>query len=122
MHAGSTAGVRFPSLFAVPISGRFWWLMTRLFAVIRSRASAWDPSRSLEGQDGWQAHAEFMDALYAEGFVVLVGPLEGTSDALLIVRAENNEQIQSRLSADPWEGHLLRTTRLSPWTLRLGSL
>jgi hypothetical protein len=63
-----------------------------------------------------------MDALYAEGFVVLVGPLEGTSDALLIVRAENDEQIHSRLSADPWEGRLLRTTRVSPWTLRLGSL
>jgi hypothetical protein len=63
-----------------------------------------------------------MDALYAEGFVVLAGPLAGTSDALLIVRAENDEQIQSRLSTDPWEDHLLRTTRMSPWTLRLGSL
>jgi len=94
----------------------------RLYAVIRTRGSAWDTSCPLEDQDGWQSHAEFMDALHAEGFVVMAGPLEGTSDALLVIRAENDEQIRSRLSADPWEGHLLRTTRLSPWTLRLGSL
>lgn len=94
-----------------------------LFAVIRSRGPAWDASRSLEGQEGWEAHALFMDALEAEGFVVLGGPLEGTSDALLVMRANSSEEIVSRLSTDPWttSGHL-RTTRIDPWTLRLGAL
>src|SRR5438309_801920 len=60
--------------------------MKRLFAVIRSRGPAWDPSRPLEGQPDWQGHAAFMNGLKAEGFVVLGGPLEGTPEVLLIDR------------------------------------
>jgi uncharacterized protein YciI len=64
-----------------------------------------------------------MNGLKAEGFVVLGGPLEGTSEILLIVRAEDEPEIRSRLAADPWSGNdLLRVVRTAPWTLRLGSL
>jgi uncharacterized protein YciI len=77
----------------------------------------------MEGQEGWGAHAAFMNALQAEGFVLLGGPLEGTSDALLIIRASTPEQIRSRLAADPWtEKDFLRIAQVVPWTLRLGSL
>jgi hypothetical protein len=64
-----------------------------------------------------------MNGLKAEGFVVLGGPLEGTSEVLLIVGAEDEPEIRSRLAADPWSGNdLLRVVRTAPWTLRLGSL
>jgi len=68
-----------------------------------------------------------MDALVEEGFVVLGGPLEGrspggTSEALIVVRAGDEAEIRERLAADPWEGSLLTTTRIAPWTIRLGSL
>jgi len=97
--------------------------MKPLFAVIRARGPAWDPSRPLEEQPEWPAHAAFMNGLKAEGFVVLGGPLEGTSEVLLIVRAEDEPEIRSRLAADPWSGNdLLRVVRTAPWTLRLGSL
>jgi uncharacterized protein YciI len=94
-----------------------------LFAVIRARGPAWDHSRPLEGQPEWPAHATFMNGLKAEGFVVLGGPLEGTSEVLLIVRAENDAEIRARLAADPWTASdLLRVARTAPWALRLGSL
>jgi len=97
--------------------------MQQLFAVIRTRGSAWQDSRSLERQSDWTAHASFMNALAKEGFVVLGGPLEGTADVLLIVRAGSPDEIRSRLAADPWaQNNLLRVTRVVPWTLRLGSL
>lgn len=97
--------------------------MKPLFAVSRAWGSAWDHSRPLEGQPEWPAHATFMNGLKAEGFVVLGGPLEGTSEVLLIVRAENEAEVRSRLAADPWSANdLLRVTRTAPWTLRLGSL
>jgi len=68
-------------------------------------------------------HADFMNALVKEGFVLLGGPLESTSDVLLVIRADSPEEIENRLAADPWsEMALLRTTRMMPWTLRLGSL
>ena len=97
--------------------------MPTLFAVIRSRGSGWDASLPLEGQKDWDAHATFMDDLEREGFVILAGPLEGTADALLVIRAESPTAIDARLAADPWTvSGLLRTTRIAPWTLRLGSL
>lgn len=97
--------------------------MQRIFAVIRTRGKAWDHSRPLEGQEDWNAHAAFMDALHAEGFALLVGPLEGTQKALLIIRAEDAEEINTRLAEDPWTRNgLLWTSEISPWTLRLGSL
>lgn len=97
--------------------------MKQLFAVIRTRGRAWQTSRSLEGQEGWDAHASFMNDLEKEGFVVLGGPLEDNCDVLLIVRAQTPDEIVDRLSADPWTGlDLLRVSRVAPWTLRLGSL
>ncbi len=95
----------------------------RVFAVWRSRGPAWDDSKPLEEQAGWDAHAAFMDALFEDGFAALVGPLEGTRDALLILRARSASEATERLAADPWtaSGHLV-TRQVSPWQLRLGSL
>ena len=61
--------------------------MARLFAVMNTHGARWDAARPLEEQEDWPAHAAFMDALVAEGVVVLGGPLEGTPDVLLIMRA-----------------------------------
>ena len=97
--------------------------MPQLFAVIRTRGPAWEDSRPLENQADWAPHASFMSSLAKEGFVILGGPLEGTSDVLLVVRATTPDEVRSRLAEDPWAGKdLLRITRIAPWTLRLGSL
>ena len=94
-----------------------------LFAVIRTRGKAWQASLPLEAQSQWDTHARFMDALVREGFVVLGGPLEGTDDVLLIVRASSFDEIVDRLQGDPWTSTgLLRLQRIAPWRLRLGSL
>jgi hypothetical protein len=97
--------------------------MSQLFAVIRTRGPAWQESKPLEGQGDWAGHASFMNALARDGFVVLGGPLEGTPDVLLVIRAESPDEIRSRLAQDPWATmDLLRVSRITPWTLRLGSL
>ena len=95
----------------------------RLFAVIRSRGPAWDDSQPLDNQVDWAAHAAFMNGLLKEKFVELGGPLEGTPDVLLIVRATDASEIAERLGADPWtQNGLLVLKHTSPWWLRLGSL
>ena len=96
--------------------------MQRLFAVTRSRGVGWNDSVPIEKQEDWRSHAAFMNALQSDGFVLLGGPLEGTPDVLLIIRASSVEEIRSRLSGDPWSKDLLRLTQVAPWTLRLGSL
>jgi hypothetical protein len=64
-----------------------------------------------------------MNASHAEGFVLLGGPLEGTPDVLLIIRANDAQEIHARLSSDCWTSNqLLHVKQIVPWTLRLGSL
>ena len=77
----------------------------------------------MEEQEDRRSHAAFMDALHAEGFVLLGGPLEGTRDVLLIVRVDNEAEIRSRLADDSWtRKDLPRITQVVLWTLRLGAL
>jgi uncharacterized protein YciI len=97
--------------------------MEAAFVVLRSRGPAWDDSKPLEAQAEWPAHAAFMDALFQQGFAALVGPLQGTRDALLILRASSTSEIVDRLAADPWSTNgLLVTKQISPWQIRLGTL
>jgi hypothetical protein len=94
-----------------------------LFAVMRTRGPAWQSDQALEEQPQWREHADFMDGLATAGVVVLGGPLEGTPDVLLVMRADSAEAIGQRLNDDPWTNlELLRTQSIAPWMLRLGAL
>jgi uncharacterized protein YciI len=95
----------------------------KLFAVINTRGPEWNHDKPMEEYEGWRAHADFMNALVADGFIVLGGPLEGTGDVLLVVRAESEAEIVARLARDVWVVNgLLRRRSIAPWTLRLGAL
>ena len=96
---------------------------TSLFAVINTRGANWDDSKPMEEQVDWRGHADFMNGLAADGFVLLGGPFKGTRDVLLIVRAEDRSEVEARLAPDCWvvKG-LLRNLRIEAWDLRLGSL
>lgn len=88
-----------------------------------THGAGWREGLPLEEQVEWHTHAGFMDNLVEEEFVLLGGPLEGTSEVLLIVRAESPEDIRQRLAPDPWHKmDLLRIASIMPWNLRLGSL
>lgn len=98
-------------------------MSSQLFAVMRTRGAAWNDAAAMEEQIDWRAHADFMNALVADGFMLLGGPLTGTRDVLLVVRAESEADVEVRLAADCWSVKgLLRTLRINPWRLRLGSL
>ena len=95
----------------------------QIFAIMRTRGPRWDDGEPMEGQEDWRAHADYMNALEAEGFMLLAGPLAGTRDVLLIARAQDEAEVEARLSQDCWTvKDLLRTRQINPWSLRLGSL
>jgi len=97
--------------------------MPGLFAITLVHGGAWKAGKPMEAQFDWAGHTGFMDGLVADGFVTLGGPLGDGDEVLLIVRADNAEEIRRRLEWDSWIANdLLRMVRVVPWTLRLGSL
>ena len=96
------------------------------FVLIRERAEAWDWSVPMRRQAQWDAHAEFMDKLGDEGYIVAGGPL-GTEDeapgVMHVIDAPDAESIERRMSEDPWTPmRLLRTVSIEPWTVLVGGL
>ena len=97
--------------------------MADYFLVTRAWGPAWDPARPRRGQDGWDVHAAFMDALVDEGFVVLGGPVGDvdTGRALVVVQAESEAAVRERLAGDPWPEELLATESVERWSIWLGA-
>ena len=91
-----------------------------VFAVTTIKGPDWDPARPRREQRGWDEHAAFMDRLVEEGFVVLGGPVGDGEEVLLAVEARDEDDVRSRLGADPWEpAGILRFGRIQAWTLWL---
>jgi uncharacterized protein YciI len=87
--------------------------------VLRRSGPEWDPTKPLEEQSRWPAHASFMDGLVKEGFIVLGGPLSDEHRVVHAVEADSEYAVRATLARDPWsESHLVIDT-VDPWTIRL---
>lgn len=87
--------------------------------ILRRSGPQWDPSRSIEEQADWLAHASFMDGLVDDGFLVLGGPLSDEVRVAHAVEAESEEAIRATLARDPWSDTHLVIDSIEPWTIRL---
>jgi uncharacterized protein YciI len=95
------------------------------FAVIREAGPRWHDG-GIRGQPALDEHAAFMNTLADEGFVLFAGPLAGTEHGrvrvLLIVEAEDEDEIRRRLAGDPWLGtEQLVTASIEPWQILVGA-
>jgi hypothetical protein len=79
----------------------------------------WDPSKPLEEQSDWPAHARFMDGLVDAGFIVLGGPLADEKRAAHAVEAESEDAVRATFARDPWSETHLQVHSIDPWTIRL---
>jgi uncharacterized protein YciI len=86
---------------------------------IRQSGPRWDPSRPMEEQSDWDAHAAFMDELVDDGFIVLGGPLAAERQVAHAIEAESEEAIRATFARDPWSETHLVIDRIEPWTIRL---
>jgi uncharacterized protein YciI len=87
--------------------------------VLRRSGPQWDPSRPLEEQSEWAAHAAFMDGLVDAGFIVLGGPLADEVRVVHAVEAESEDAVRATLARDPWSETHLQFDTVEPWTIRL---
>jgi hypothetical protein len=93
-----------------------------MFAVRRVRGPAWNTAAPMREQAQWAKHAVFMNALAAEGFVILGGPLGSGEEVLLVVESTSEPVLRARLDTDPWsKSGLLKITSVEPWTILLDS-
>jgi len=86
------------------------------FVVVRRSGPQWDPSRPMEQQSDWPAHASFMDGLVDAGFVVLGGPLADEQRVVLAIEAQTEDAVRATLARDPWSETHLRIDTIEPWT------
>jgi uncharacterized protein YciI len=108
-HAGGGA----PDTYALGVAD--------YFLVETARGPAWDDAKARREQTGWEAHATFMDRLVDAGFIVLGGPVGelGGDQALLVVKASDEDEARTRLAADPWADGVLSIRSIRPWTIWL---
>lgn len=93
------------------------------YAVSREAGPSWIAG-GIDAQPGLRDHAAFMNELAEAGFVVFAGPLAGSENgrlrALLIVRADGEDEIEHRLASDPWADRL-EIARIELWKLFVGA-
>jgi uncharacterized protein len=91
------------------------------YLVERGKGPEWDHSRGRREQAGWDEHAEFMDRLTEDGFIVLGGPIgEGDGEnTLLVIDADDEATVRATLAEDPWPEDLLTIESIRPWSVWL---
>jgi uncharacterized protein len=78
----------------------------------------WDGTKSRREQEGWDAHAEFIDALVDDGVVVIGGPLDERR-ALLVMEHDDEAALLARIVRDPWVNRVLTIEAVERWELWL---
>jgi len=76
--------------------------MKNTFLAISSAGPNRDSSKSTREQPLWDQHAAFIDQLVVDGFILMGGPLVDEGGALLIVKAEDENEVREKLKNDPW--------------------
>jgi uncharacterized protein YciI len=93
-----------------------------VFVLTQVNGPKYDRSRHRRDQAAWAEHAAYMDELLAGGFVIMGGPLDDGEHVLLIVQAEDEEEVSQRLAGDPWRPMgILATKSLQRWDVWLDS-
>ncbi|HXO10726.1 MAG TPA: hypothetical protein VN880_21975 [Solirubrobacteraceae bacterium] len=93
--------------------------MAMFLVVLRRSGPRWDPSLALEQQEGFVAHAEFVDELVDRGIIILGGPLSDEIRVAYAAEADSEDALRAQLVRDPWEGTHLVIETIDPWNVRL---
>ena len=93
------------------------------FVVINEEGPAWASGAPMREEKGWEKHADFMNAIETERFVVFRGLLAGCHKrrATLVIEAPDEQVIRKRLAEDPWtRSGILRNVGYYSWEILLG--
>lgn len=92
--------------------------MESTFIVTSTAGTNRDLARGSREQAYWDEHADFIDRLVDDGFILLGGPLPDEGGATLVVRAGSEAEVRDRLRTDPWYEHgILALESIRRWDI-----
>jgi uncharacterized protein YciI len=92
--------------------------MKNTFLIVSKAGVYRDLSKGSREQPFWEAHANFIDQLVDDGFILMGGPLADEGGALLIVHAQNEAEARERVKGDPWyENGILKLDSIKRWEI-----
>ena len=92
--------------------------MKNTFVTISSAGPNREASKGTREQPLWDEHAAFIDQLVADGFILMGGPLVDEGGAMLIVNADNENEVREKLKSDPWMEHdVLKLESMKRWQI-----
>jgi uncharacterized protein YciI len=92
--------------------------MKNTFVTISSAGPKRDRSKGTREQPLWDEHAAFIDQLVAKGFILMGGPLVDEGGAMLIVNADDENEVREKLKGDPWMEHgILKLQSVKRWQI-----
>jgi uncharacterized protein YciI len=94
--------------------------MTTYYAAFLQPGTLWDPNKTARQQPFWDDHARYMDSLFETGVIILGGPFADRTGSLVIVAADNAEQVREMFRHDPWtQRDVLVVADVKEWTIFL---
>src|SRR5215469_11048263 len=92
--------------------------MKNVFLAISSADFNRDLSKGTREQPFWGEHAKFIDQLVDEGFILMGGPLVDEGGSLLILNAQDENEVREKLKNDPWfKQGILKLESLKRWQI-----
>jgi uncharacterized protein YciI len=92
--------------------------MKNIFLAISSAGLNRDFSKDTREQPFWDEHAKFIDQLIDDCFILMGGPLVDEGGSLLIVNAEDENEVREKLKNDPWAKHgILKLESVKRWQI-----
>jgi uncharacterized protein YciI len=92
--------------------------MKNTFLAFSSAGPNRDFSKDTRQQPFWDEHAAFIDQLVEDGFILMGGPLIDEGGSLLILDANNENEVRDKLKNDPWMQHgILKLESIKRWQI-----
>ena len=94
--------------------------MKKTFILLFYFCLNWDDTKEIEEQQFWSEHVKFVDDLFAQGKVIITGPIVDYDRIVIIYEAKNESEIRITFKDDPFLiNGILFLESVMEWKIRM---